>query len=105
MVHRANQSGSPKGWFVGPWDSPVPTLVGYANQGISELHYHAEMFEVCMAARGTSVAIINDVEVGLKTGYMLVIEPGEIHTFAESPADHLHFVIQAPFVKGDKVVL
>ena len=33
---------------------------------------------------------------------MLIVEPGETHTFIDSSDDYLHFVIQAPFVKGDK---
>ena len=32
---------------------------------------------------------------------MLIVEPGETHTFIDSSDDYLHFVIQAPFVKGD----
>jgi hypothetical protein len=34
---------------------------------------------------------------------MLVVEPGEVHTFTESSPDYFHFVVQAPFVKGDKI--
>jgi hypothetical protein len=33
---------------------------------------------------------------------MLVVEPGERHTFIESAHDYLHFVVQAPFAPGDK---
>jgi hypothetical protein len=33
---------------------------------------------------------------------MLIVEPGETHTFIDSSDDYLHFVIQAPFVKDDK---
>jgi hypothetical protein len=38
-------------------------------------------------------------------GDMLVVEPGESHTFVGSSPDYLHFVVQAPFVTGDKVDL
>jgi len=31
----------PKGWFVGPWNSPVPIAVGYANEG--KIIYHEEL--------------------------------------------------------------
>jgi len=34
---------------------------------------------------------------------MLVVEPGEAHTFLSSTEDYLHYVIQAPFLAGDKV--
>jgi hypothetical protein len=36
---------------------------------------------------------------------MLVVEPGEVHTFIWNTADYLHFVIHAPFVQGDKVAV
>jgi hypothetical protein len=40
--------------------------------------------------------------VGLQAGDLLVVEPGEVHTFVDSSDDDLHFVVQAPFVEGDK---
>lgn len=40
--------------------------------------------------------------VRLQAGDMLVVEPGERHTFIESAHDYLHFVVQAPFAPGDK---
>jgi hypothetical protein len=33
---------------------------------------------------------------------MLVIEPGEVHTFVDSTEDYLHFVVHTPFVEEDK---
>ena len=36
---------------------------------------------------------------------MLVVQPGESHTFVSSSEDYLHFVIQAPFVGGDKTAV
>lgn len=43
--------------------------------------------------------------ITLKAGDMLVVEPGEPHTFIESSEDYLHFVIHTPFVPGDKVII
>ena len=40
----------------------------------------------------------------LGVGDVLVVEPGETHTFLDSSTDYLHFVVQTPFVPGDKVV-
>lgn len=104
MIHRKPQTDNPKGWFVGPWNSAVPIPVGYANEGINERHHHAEMFEIYLVAKGTSIAVIAGAEVHLQSGDMLVVEPGEGHTFIQSSDDYLHFVIQTPFIKGDKVV-
>lgn len=41
----------------------------------------------------------------LAAGDMLVVEPGEPHTFVSSSPDYLHFVVQTPFMPGDKVDL
>lgn len=92
-----------KGWFVGPWNSAVPVPVGYANEGIDEPHHHAQMFEIYLVARGTCTAVVNQQAIQLQAGDMLVVEPGETHTFSHSSPDYFHFVIQTPFVPGDKI--
>ena len=94
-----------KGWFVGPWNCKVPIPIGYANEGVKEKHYHAQMYEVYLVARGNSLAIVGGKEVRLEPGYMLVVEPNEVHTFVSSSEDYLHYVINTPFVKNDKVVV
>src|SRR5690242_8764616 len=104
MIHQTIETDTPKGWFVGPWNSSVPIPVGYANQGIQENHYHAQMYEVYLIAKGTSIALVENQTVLLRAGDMLVVEPGEVHTFVESSEDYLHFVLQFPFVAGDKVL-
>lgn len=105
MLHQTIDAEVAKGWFVGPWNSPVPIPVGYANLGIDVQHYHAQMYEIYLVARGTSVAQVDNQEVHLRAGDMLVVEPHEVHTFTSSSDDYLHFVIQAPFVRGDKVLV
>ena len=98
------RSDSAKGWFVGPWNSPVPVAVGFATAGINEKHYHADTYEIYLVARGTSVALVNDTEVRLSTGDMLVVEPHEIYDIREDLLPYyMHFVIHSPFVPKDKV--
>lgn len=63
------------------------------------------MFEVYLVARGASTAVVNGVVVELVAGDLLVVEPGESHTFTASSDDYLHFVVQAPFAEGDKRLL
>jgi mannose-6-phosphate isomerase-like protein (cupin superfamily) len=94
-----------KGWFVGPWDSAVPVAVGWADRGVNQPHRHNQMSEIYLVARGSSVAVVAGQELSLTAGDMLVVEPGEDHTFLSSSENYLHFVVQAPFVKGDKVDL
>ena len=63
------------------------------------------MNEIYLVARGTSLAEVDGQAVHLEVGDMLIVEPGEAHTFVRSSDDYLHFVIQTPFVEGDKVSL
>jgi len=103
MIHQSPDKNPDKGWFVGPWNSAVPVPVGYANTGIDLPHTHAQMFEIYLVARGTSTAVVNQQAVQLQAGDMLVVEPGETHTFSHSSENYFHFVIQTPFVPGDKI--
>ncbi|WP_420630117.1 cupin domain-containing protein [Candidatus Leptofilum sp.] len=81
----------------------MPIPVGYANEGIDLPHHHAQIFEIYLIARGTSTAVVNQQPIKLQAGDMLVVEPGESHTFTQSSEDYFHFVIQTPFIPGDKV--
>lgn len=95
-------AGTGKGWFTGPWEHAVPVALGYSDVGVDEVHVHDEMFEIYLVARGTSTAVVGGATVELGAGDVLVVEPGESHTFVASSDDYLHFVVQAPFVPGDK---
>ncbi|MEM8860035.1 MAG: cupin domain-containing protein [Chloroflexota bacterium] len=104
MIH-AKSDDQPKGWYFGPWDSSVPAAIGYANEGINLVHYHEKMFEVYLVAQGSSIIEIDGARIQLNQGDAIAVEPGEVHTFLESSADYFHFVVQTPFIKGDKVTL
>lgn len=82
----------------------MPVSVGYSDYGGDELHVHEAMYEIHLVARGTSVAVVNGVSHRPSAGQMLAAEPGETHTLRESSADYLGFVVQAPFVPGDKTL-
>lgn len=104
MIH-LSADDQPKGWHFGPWNSNVSIPVGYANEGIDLTHYHEQMTEIYLVAQGTSTILVDGKEVHLKQGDAIAVEPNEVHTFIESSEDYFHFVIQTPFVKGDKVVI
>ena len=103
MIHKSPNKNLTKGWFVGPWNSSVPIPIGYANTGIDEPHHHSQMFEIYFVAKGRSTAVVNQQSLLLKAGDILVVEPGESHTFSASSNDYFHFVIQTPFLPGDKI--
>jgi len=67
--------------------------------GVHDPHRHDQMNEVYLVARGHSLAEVDGKRIRLQAGDMLVVEPGERHTFIESSYDYLHFVVQAPFTR------
>lgn len=90
-----------KGWYLGPWDSGLEVSVGFANEGVDEPHLHRQMAEVYMIAHGTVEMRVESTTVVLGEKDVIVIEPGEAHTFLSSSPGHFHFVIQTPGLQGE----
>jgi mannose-6-phosphate isomerase-like protein (cupin superfamily) len=76
--------------------------VGYANAGVDEPHLHTSITEVYLVARGTSVLRVEQESVTIQAGDMLMLEPGEAHTFLQSSDDYLHFVLHVPGLAGEQ---
>lgn len=91
-----------KGWYLGPWNAEVTISVGYANEGVDLPHYHRRMTEIYCVARGTAEMRVSEESVTLHADDVIVVEPGEPHTFVASSPDYFHFVIQTPALQGDK---
>jgi len=91
-----------KGWYLGPWDGDLDLSVGYANEGVDDPHFHRRMQEIYLMARGTAEMRVEDQTVLIHEGEVIVIEPGEAHTFLSSSPDHFHFVIQYPGLHGEE---
>jgi len=89
-----------KGWSVGPWNSDLTVAFGYANIGVDEPHVHQHLTEVYLVARGTSFLRVEQQTLQLKAGDVVVIEPGEAHTFLSSSPDYFHFVVNVPGLPG-----
>jgi len=51
------------------------------------------------------VPLAGDRRLHTQRSDVIVVEPGEVHTFAESTPDYFHFVLHCPPIKGDKVVI
>jgi len=92
----------PKGWYLGPWNSDLPVSVGYANEGVDEPHLHRRMTEVYLMAQGAAEMRVESKTVTLVAGQVIVVEPGEAHTFLSSSPDHVHFVLQVPGLTGQE---
>ena len=93
--------GINKGWYLGPWNSGLAVSIGYATRGFDEPHLHQQMTEVYMVARGASQLRVSEQTVPLSAGDIIVLEPGEPHTFVDSTDDYFHFVIHTPALEGD----
>lgn len=102
MRHERADGTAAKGWYAGPWNSALTVSVGYANQGVDEPHVHARITEIYLVARGRSTMRVEHESVPLQAGDMLVIEPGEAHTFVWSTPDYFHFVVHAPGLPADE---
>ena len=94
------QYSSDKGWYGGPWDSELTVSVGYAHVGVDEPHLHARIREVYLVARGSCRVRVEQETVCLQSGDVLIVEPGEAHTFLWSSTDYFHFVLHVPGLAG-----
>lgn len=89
-----------KGWNFGPWNANIGISVSFANKGVDEPHLHRQMTEIYLMARGTAEMRVEQETVTLVQDDVIVIEPGEAHTFRRSAPGHFHFVIQTPGLTG-----
>lgn len=85
-----------KGWCVGPWNAELAVSIGYANAGVDEPHVHQRIREVYLVARGTSELRVERETISPEPGDVILIEPGEAHTFLSSSSDYFHFVAHVP---------
>lgn len=99
-IHHAARI-TPKGWYEGPWNSDLGLSLGYANEGIHEPHLHTALTEIYLIASGTSSLRVERSEIHLAKGDVIIIEPGEAHTFTHFSPDYFHFVIHTPGLSGD----
>lgn len=90
-----------KGWYAGPWNSDLDISIGYAHMGVDEPHLHTRVREIYMVAQGVSQLRVEHQTYLLAAGDMVVVEPGEAHTFLSSSSDYLHFVIHTPGLAGE----
>ncbi len=94
-------SSAAKGWYVGPWNSDLPIAIGYANAGVDEPHAHTQITEVYVVVRGTSHIRVEQETIALHAGDLLIVEPGEAHTFLSNSLDYFHIVVHTPALSGD----
>lgn len=100
-IERANPNAA-KGWYAGPWNSDLTVSVGYANAGVDEPHVHRRVTEIYLVARGAAEIRVEQETIALEAGDVIVVEPGEAHTFLSSSPDYFHFVAHMPGLSGEE---
>jgi mannose-6-phosphate isomerase-like protein (cupin superfamily) len=101
-MRRERVTDDAKGWFAGPWDSDLRVSIGFANEGVDEPHLHTRITEIYLVARGSSSIRVERETIDLDEGDVLIVEPGEAHTFLTASAGYLHFVIHTPGLAGEE---
>jgi quercetin dioxygenase-like cupin family protein len=94
----------PKGWFVGPWNSNLPISIGFASRGIDDPHKHSQITEVYLVTNGTAELRVEKETLNLSSGDMIIIEPGEAHTFITSSPEYFHVVLHVPGYSGEEAL-
>ena len=89
-----------KGWLAGPWDGDLQVSVGFATEAIDEPHRHSTIAEIYLVAKGSATARVETDTVELSAGDVLIVDPGEAHTFLASSEDYFHFVVHSPGLAG-----
>ena len=90
-----------KGWYLGPWNAELPISIGFANTGVDEPHLHRRIAEVYLVARGWVELRVERETILLEPDDIVVVEPGEAHTFLACSPDHFSFVLQVPGLQGE----
>lgn len=93
-----------KGWYIGPWNSDLQISLGYAKTGIDQSHKHTRITEIYLVAHGSAQMRIEQEFLTVTTGDMILVEPGEAHTFISSSPDYIHFVIHSPGLAGEEAL-
>ena len=92
-MHLGKMGADAVGWIGGRWNWGTPVGIGYANGALDEPHWHGLTIEVYLVAAGSAVAVIDNAEIPVEAGDVLVVEPHEVRTFISSSADYRSFVL------------
>lgn len=92
-MHLGKMGADAAGWIGGRWNWGTPIGIGYANGALDEPHRHERTIEVYLVAAGSAVAVVDDAEIPVEAGDVLVVEPHEVRTFISSSADYRCFVL------------
>jgi mannose-6-phosphate isomerase-like protein (cupin superfamily) len=97
-MHLGKMGTDASGWIGGAWNWGLTVAIGYATTGLDEPHRHERTTEIYLVAAGSSIAVVDGVEIEIEAGDVLAVEPHEVRSFTASSDDYRCFVLH---VGGD----
>ncbi|GEM_PF-1249322 len=94
-----------EGWHLAEAGLPIQVGVKSGASPFSHGHLHRTMAEYFILLRGSVRLRVDDRELVMKQGDLVVIEPGEAHAVIHASRDSLLLLLMPPPVPGDKVEL
>src|SRR5262245_33613594 len=103
IVRKLTMTAEPKGWLAGPWESGLPIGIGFASAAIDAPHRHERTTEVYLASAGAATAVVDGVEVLVRAGDVLIVEPQEVRSIRHATPDYRCFVVHAGGGGDDRI--
>ena len=97
-MHIGRMGTDASGWIGGAWNWGLTVSIGYATAAVDAPHRHERTTEIYLVAAGSSIAVVDGVEIEIEAGDVLVVEPHEVRSFSTSSDDYRCFVLH---VGGD----
>lgn len=94
-------------WFLGNANLGGPLQLAYKKGNTKDVkyHYHSEVYEYFIVLNGTAVLTIDNKEIRLTKGTVVVVEPGEKHLLKERSSDFELLLLMDKFVKDDTHII
>ncbi len=91
------------GWFLGNANLGGPIQLAYkkGNNDKKKKHYHSMAHEYFLVLNGTAAIKIEDKEVKLKKGSVVVVEPGEKHWLYDRSSNFEILILMDKFFEND----
>lgn len=92
-----------EGWHLAETGLPIQLGVKSGASPFGHGHLHRTMAEYFLLLQGELRLRVDDRELEMKAGDLVVVEPGETHAVTHASRDSLLLLLMPPPVKDDKV--
>jgi len=91
-----------EGWHLREAGWPIQVGVKSGATPFGHGHLHRTMAEYFLLLQGSLRLRVDDREIGMKQGDLVVIEPGEAHAVIHASRDSLLLLLMPPPVQGKR---